>query len=122
MVAVCTFNYLWQDIDTQQYAIRQTYKTASLSYPAAVAMLQSGLQLRASSMITTEQIKQLSTAEKLQVMETLWQELTAEGADKLASSAWHQQALQQTENAVREGEEVTHDWELAKQSLRNKFR
>ncbi|WP_215396386.1 hypothetical protein [Rheinheimera oceanensis] len=36
-------------------------------------------------MITAEQIKQLSTAEKLQVMETLWQELTAEGADKLAS-------------------------------------
>lgn len=73
-------------------------------------------------MITTEQIKQLSTAEKLQVMETLWQELTTEGADKLASPAWHQQALKHTENAVREGEEVTHDWELAKNSLRNKFR
>lgn len=73
-------------------------------------------------MITTEQIKQLSTAEKLQVMETLWQELTAEGADHLASPAWHQQALQQTENSVREGDVVTHDWELAKQSLRNKFR
>ena len=73
-------------------------------------------------MITTEQIKQLSTAEKLQVMETLWQELTAEGADKLAYPAWHQQALQHTENVVREGEEVTHDWELTKQSLRNKFR
>lgn len=73
-------------------------------------------------MITTEQIKQLSTAEKLQVMETLWQELTAEGADQLASPSWHQQALQQTENAVRESDEVTHDWELAKNSLRNKFR
>ncbi|WP_333609655.1 addiction module protein [Arsukibacterium sp.] len=73
-------------------------------------------------MITTEQIKQLSTAEKLKVMETLWQELTAEGADNLISPAWHQQALQQTEHAVREGDEVTHDWELAKQSLRNKFR
>ena len=43
-------------------------------------------------MITAEQIKQLSTAEKLQVMETLWQELTAEGADQLPSPAWHQQA------------------------------
>ena len=52
-------------------------------------------------MITTEQIKQLSTAEKLQVMETLWQELTTEGADQLASPVWHQQALQQTENASR---------------------
>ena len=48
-------------------------------------------------MITAEQIKQLSTAEKLQVMETLWQELTAEGAEQLASPAWHQQVLQQTE-------------------------
>ncbi|GAB2910336.1 addiction module protein [Rheinheimera gaetbuli] len=73
-------------------------------------------------MITAEQIKQLSTAEKLQVMETLWQELTAEGADQLASAAWHKQALQQTEYAGREGDEVTHDWELAKHSLRSKFR
>ena len=73
-------------------------------------------------MITTEQIKQLSTAEKLQVMETLWQELTAEGTEQLAYLSWYQQALQQTEHAFREGDEVTHDWELAKQSLRNKFR
>lgn len=73
-------------------------------------------------MITTEQIKQLSTAEKLQVMETLWQELTAESTDQLTSPYWHQQALLQTENAVREGNEVTHDWELAKQHLRNKCR
>lgn len=73
-------------------------------------------------MITAEQIKQLSTAEKLQVMETLWQELTSEGADLLASPTWHRQALQQTELAVREGDEVTHDWELAKDSLRKQFR
>ena len=73
-------------------------------------------------MITAEQIKQLSTAEKLQLMETLWQELSAEGADQLASLSWYQQALQQTEYAVREGDEVTHDWELAKNSLRDKFR
>lgn len=73
-------------------------------------------------MITAEQIKQLSTAEKLQVMETLWQELAAEGTENLASPAWHQQALQQTELAVREGDEVTHDWKLAKDSLRKKFR
>ena len=73
-------------------------------------------------MITAEQIKQLSTAEKLQVMETLWQELTAEGADQLASLSWYQQALQQTEHAVKEGDEATHDWELAKNSLHNKFR
>ncbi|MDP5191696.1 addiction module protein [Rheinheimera baltica] len=38
-------------------------------------------------MITAEQIKQLSSAEKLQLMETLWQELTSEGADQLASPA-----------------------------------
>lgn len=73
-------------------------------------------------MITVEQIKQLSTAEKLQVMETLWQELSANPGNAPASPDWHQQALQQTELAVREGDEVTHDWELAKQSLRNKFR
>ncbi len=73
-------------------------------------------------MITVEQIKQLSTAEKLQVMETLWQELTADPHNTPASPAWHQQALLETEYAVTEGTEVTHDWELAKQSLRDKFR
>lgn len=73
-------------------------------------------------MITVEQIKQLSTDEKLQVMETLWQELTANPDAAPASPDWHQQALHETELAVREGEEVTHDWELAKQSLRDKFR
>ncbi|HSG52760.1 MAG TPA: hypothetical protein VLA40_11715 [Rheinheimera sp.] len=36
-------------------------------------------------MITAEQIKQLSTAEKLQVMEKFWNELTAEGANQLTA-------------------------------------
>lgn len=73
-------------------------------------------------MITVEQIKQLSTAEKLQVMETLWRELTVKPDNIPASPEWHQHALQQTENAVREGSEVIHDWEQAKQRLRDKYK
>ncbi|GGD55987.1 addiction module protein [Lacimicrobium alkaliphilum] len=73
-------------------------------------------------MITVEQLKQLSTAEKLQVMETLWQELTSNPETIPASPSWHQQVLQKTEHSVREGTEVIHDWDKAKQQLRDKFK
>ena len=40
----------------------------------------------------------------------------------LSNHIHHLFSLQQTEYVVKEGDEVTHDWELAKNSLRNKFR
>lgn len=58
----------------------------------------------------------LSRAEKLRMMEALWDDLTHEAP--LASPAWHAEALQATEAAVAEGKTSFIDWEAAKQYLR----
>lgn len=61
----------------------------------------------------------LTTEEKIQVMETLWDELCAK-ADSVASPVWHQTILQEREHALQIKEEVFMDWALAKQDIADK--
>jgi hypothetical protein len=59
----------------------------------------------------------LTRAEKLQMMEALWDDLTR--ADQpYPSPAWHGEALQATEQAYQAGETGFIDWDTAKQLLR----
>ena len=71
-------------------------------------------------MQSTIDIKQLSRTEKLKVMEAIWEDLSQED-DKVASPAWHQKALQETERRVCTGQEKIIDWHDAKNELRNRF-
>jgi len=59
----------------------------------------------------------LTIEEKIQVMETLWNDLCAR-AEGVASPAWHQSVLQQREDALQVKEEEFTDWEAAKQDCR----
>ncbi|WP_265595108.1 addiction module protein [Haloferula sp. BvORR071] len=62
----------------------------------------------------------MSTAEKLQLMEDLWQDLSTEEAE-VASPAWHGEVLNERERLTSSGEEKFIDWEVAKKQLREEL-
>jgi len=70
--------------------------------------------------MTIEAVRKLPRAEKLRLMETLWEELSrSEG--EFESPAWHADELAQTERRLAEGKEQVLDWEEAKKKLRKQF-
>jgi len=64
-----------------------------------------------------EQVHRMPRREKLQMMETLWSDLSREQPEP-ESPDWHRQVLKETEQRVRSGCETTLDWTEAKQQLR----
>jgi phosphoribosylanthranilate isomerase len=71
-------------------------------------------------MQNTFEIQHLSREEKLRVMEAIWEDLSKE-AQEIESPAWHQEALKETEQRLKTGEEKTVDWHTAKKELRKRF-
>ena len=53
-------------------------------------------------------------------MEAIWEDLSCED-ESIDSPAWHQEALQETENRIKSGEEKILDWKEAKAVLRKRF-
>ncbi|MDR3157671.1 MAG: addiction module protein [Zoogloeaceae bacterium] len=62
-------------------------------------------------------LETLSRADKLKLMETLWDDLSANAAD-LASPEWHGEALDAARRAYDAGEAALIDWPQAKRQLR----
>jgi len=70
--------------------------------------------------MTIEAVRKLPRAEKLRLMETLWEELSrSEG--EFESPAWHAEELAKTQAQLAEGKEQILDWEVAKKKLRKRF-
>ena len=70
--------------------------------------------------MTIEAVRKLPRAEKLRLMETLWEELSrSEG--EFESPAWHVEELAKTQAQLAEGKEQILDWEVAKKKLRKRF-
>jgi hypothetical protein len=63
-------------------------------------------------------LDQMSTADKLQVMEELRADLTRNEKD-FQSPAWHLEALNQREERLQAGLETPIDWDTAKKELRS---
>ena len=63
-------------------------------------------------------LEKMSLADKLETMETLWEDLSRHAGD-IAVPDWHYEVLAERETAVREGTESFIDWETAKDQLRN---
>jgi hypothetical protein len=61
-------------------------------------------------------LKDMTIEEKLQVMETLWDDLS-QNADQLTPPGWHQATLAEREAAIISGEEAFEDWETAKRKI-----
>ena len=62
----------------------------------------------------------MSTADKLQLMEDLWEDLSSRESD-LSSPAWHGTVLADRERLTASGEEKFIDWEIAKKQLREEL-
>jgi hypothetical protein len=70
--------------------------------------------------MTIEAVRKLPRAEKLRLMETLWEELSRSNTE-FESPAWHRNELAETERRLAEGKEQVLDWETAKKKLRKRF-
>jgi hypothetical protein len=62
-------------------------------------------------------LENLTTAEKISVMERLWEDL-CRNAGEMLSPAWHGDVLAQREEAVTVSEACFLDWEDAKKKIR----
>ena len=63
----------------------------------------------------------LSRAEKLRMMDALWDDLTHD-AEPFQSPAWHEDVLKETQQRVDNGEVEVLDWEKAKELLRKQLK
>ena len=64
-----------------------------------------------------QRIDQLTSAEKMELMEVLWRGLTRDDAT-YESPAWHVQALEESERLVEEGGATFSDWAEARERLK----
>jgi hypothetical protein len=63
----------------------------------------------------------MSLADKLETMETLWEDLRRH-AEGMVVPEWHQEVLAAREADLRDGKDGFIDWEIAKIELRNATR
>ncbi len=64
-------------------------------------------------MASTLPLEKMSVEEKLQAMESLWDDLCSK-AGGMASPAWHEDDLAEREAMQKRGEDRFEDWEAAK--------
>ena len=65
-------------------------------------------------------LAEMSVAEKLEAMETLWADLS-QHAPEQAVPEWHGEILKERERRLAAGEEEVLDWEEAKRRLRREI-
>ena len=66
-------------------------------------------------------LEKMSTEEKLQVMEAIWDDLSRH-ADELQPPAWHGDVLAAREDAVRRGDQKFEDWAVAREKIEKGIR
>lgn len=69
---------------------------------------------------TTLPLEKMSVEEKLQAMESLWDDLCSR-AGIIASPAWHEDVLAEREAMHERGDDEFEDWEDAKRNIKNKI-
>jgi hypothetical protein len=65
-------------------------------------------------------LDQMTVADKLRIMETLWADLSRH-EQEFQSPAWHEEVLKEREEKLKAGQEKFLDWELAKKQLRDRL-
>jgi hypothetical protein len=71
--------------------------------------------------MSVAELRDLPPAEKLRIIETLWNDLANE-PESLESPLWHEKALQETETEFAAGRLEKLDWQEAKRELRSRFK
>ena len=63
-------------------------------------------------------LEEMTTEEKIQTMEIIWNDLYKK-AGSLSSPSWHKQILHEREERIKSGDDEFVDWEEAKKNIRN---
>lgn len=71
-------------------------------------------------MATTVDLREVTTPDKLRLMEALWQNLSTT-AEEIVSPQWHGEVLAERDRLIESGEETFIDWETAKKQLREEL-
>jgi hypothetical protein len=71
-------------------------------------------------MSTTIDLQEMTTPDKLRLMEALWQNLSTSPSE-VASPEWHGEILSERDRLTDSGEETFIDWETAKKQLREEL-
>jgi len=66
-------------------------------------------------------LKDMTIEEKLQLMETLWDDLSQQ-AEEVPPPEWHGKALAEREAAIARGEEKFEDWDVAKRMIEQEIK
>lgn len=73
--------------------------------------------------MSDQEVAELPVAEKLRLMESLWDALSQDAAGKAAVVPdWHQPVLDERASRLDQGQEPISDWEEAKQRLQQAAR
>jgi len=65
-------------------------------------------------------IKKMTTEEKMQTIEALWDSMIHDDVE-IKSPAWHADVLRETEIRYKSGTETSEDWAESKKKLRQQF-
>ena len=71
-------------------------------------------------MATMLPLDKMSVEEKIQAMESLWDDLCSK-ADGVSSPAWHEDVLAARDAMQKRGDEEFEDWDAAKRNIKNKI-
>ncbi len=66
-------------------------------------------------------LNEMTTAEKLQAMEILWEDL-ARNAEDIPMPAWHEDVLAERERLIKEGKAKFLSWDEFRQSIQEETR
>lgn len=72
--------------------------------------------------MTAANIADLPVAEKLKLMETLWDSLCGQSSEHLPQPAWHDEVLSERLSRIASGAEGISPWGEAKQRIRDRIK
>lgn len=70
-------------------------------------------------MSITLPLDKMTIAEKIQTMESLWDDLCHHNQENIPSPDWHRKILSERENDIRTGKASFIDWEQAKKEIKD---
>jgi len=69
-------------------------------------------------MAVTLPLDKMSIEEKIQTMESIWEDL-CKSADNMPSPPWHEDVLKEREEGIKRKEDEFIDWDKAKKNIKN---
>ena len=105
--------------DVDAAAIKRAQSAMKMGWFGGKALALPSISAIVFPMPVTLPLKDMTVSEKLQLMETLWEDLSR-NADALESPEWHREVLEERERRIASGEAHFSDWEKAKDDIRKR--